>query len=355
MRNSSEFNPQNLFDDVLSSFGIKDFNKQILRYPETYRDFVQKKLMTPVELERSLKEGFYFGHPQAGLGEFLSFSQLPKMLKEFYPGAKVFVGPNRFAESVFKNDPDVDGLTELHGREPFGSQREFGFGTTTQRRLLPMGIFSSRPLGPVMHLSDESLERAQEQKSKFKIGNRKLVFIQSSGRTNPKVFSFFKWSRWLSYLKDEFYFVQIGNLRDQFIWAEKVLLKQWDVEEMAALLSLGDAFVGPNSGVMHLASAVGTRAVVMHNEALASEIVFPILGDNEVLPVEVNHHLFHCYPWHYHVVVDRLFDLESATPFVRQATFEKFRHAVRDACMGENPAWTAIAPRFNQDPVGLLT
>lgn len=347
-----ETSSQSLFDACLRAYGITDFGAQILNYDETYRDHVRSKLMAKPEFERSLKDGFYFGHRTAGLGEFLSFSALPAYLKEFYPGVKVWVGPNRFAESVFKNDPNVDGIGEQPGREPFGSQREFGFGTTTQRRLLPMGVFASKPIGPKMHLSTQSVERAREQRAAFKTGGRKLVFIQSSGRTNPKVFSFFKWSRWLRALRDEFYFVQIGNLRDQFIWAEKILLKQWKVEEMAALLSLGDAFVGPNSGVMHLASAVGTRAVVMHNEARASEIAFPVLGDNDRLPGRVNHHLFHCYPWHYHLVVEPLCDVE--TPFAAAATLERFRATLREACVRENPAWTAIESKFGTPARGLL-
>jgi hypothetical protein len=343
---------QNHFDACLKTYKITDFEMQILRYPETYRDFVQSKLMTPAEFGRSMKDGFYFGHRTAGLGEFLSFSALPRLLKKHYPGTKVWVGPNRFAESVFKNDPNVDGIGEQAGREPFGSQKEFGFGTTTQRRLLPMGLFSSRPIGPEMTLTNESVVKAQAWRNSLDLKGRKLVFIQSSGRTNPKVFSFFKWSYWLWKLREEFCFVQIGNLRDQFIWAENVMLKQWKIEEMAALLKVGDAFVGPNSGVMHLASAVGTRAVVMHNEALASEVVFPVLGDNEKLPGPVNHHLFHCYPWHHHLVVERLFDQNS--PFSEKATLENLRAVLREACIRENDAWSALKVRFENPIIKLL-
>lgn len=332
MSNSTEA----LFDAVLKSYQITDYDAQIRRYPETYAQHVQNKLMPRAEFERCLKDGFYFGHRTAGLGEFLSFSALPRLIKETYPGAKVWIGPNRFAEAVFAKNPHVDGIGEQPGREPFGSQKEFGFGTTTQRRLLPVGIFSVKPLGPEM-----TVERNNEWRASIQTGGRKLVFIQSSGRTNPKVFSFFKWSHWLRRLRDEFCFVQIGNLRDQFIWAEHILLKQWKIDEMAAILATGDAFVGPNSGVMHLASAVGVRTVVMHNEALASELVFPVLGDNEVLPGKVNHHLFHCYPWHHH-------------PVARDLTLDQFRAMVRLACEQENPAWLKIRSKFDQEPVRRL-
>ncbi len=337
---------QALFDACLKTYKITDFEAQILRYPETYSDFVRAKMMSTQELERSLAEGFYFGHPTAGLGEFLSFSALPRFVKQFYPGSKVWIGPNRFAESVFKNDPNVDGIGERAGREPFGSQREFGFGTTTQRRLLPIGIFSAAPVGPEMTMTPESRAKALEWRESLKLGPRRLVFFQSSGRTNPKVFSFFKWSYWLRNLRDEFCFVQIGHLRDQFVWAEHILLKQWKIEEMAAFIAVGDAFVGPNSGVMHLASAVGTRGLVMHNEALASEVVLPILGDNDALPGHVNHHLFHCYPWHYHLVIDRLFDSEA--PFAKRASFENFRATLRQACSDENPAWSRLKSGFSE-------
>lgn len=341
-----------LFDACLKAYGITDFQTQIVRYPETFASYVQSRLMPKGEFERSLSEGFYFGHKTAGLGEFLSFSALPRLIKKHYPMAKVFVGPNRFAEAIFKNDPHVDAIGERKDRLPFGSQKEFGFGTTTNRRLLPMGIFSARPLGPEMTLSPESVTKAQEWREKLKLGKRKLIFIQSSGRTNPKVFSAFKWSHWIWKLRGEFCFVQIGNLRDQFIWAEHIMLKQWRIDEMAALLSVGDAFVGPNSGVMHLASAVRARTVVMHNEAKASEIVFPVLADNASLPGRVNHHLFHCYPWHYHLVVDELFDERSR--FAEQASFENFKAILREACVQPNPHWMMMKSHFDKDSRQIL-
>jgi hypothetical protein len=334
-----------LFDACLKAYQITDFTTQIVRYPETYADFVQTKLMPKREFERSLTEGFYFGHRTAGLGEFLSFSALPRLIKQHFPMAKVWVGPNRFSEAVFKHDPHVDGIGERRGREPYGSQREFGFGTTTNRRLNAVGLFTARPLGPEMTLSPESVIKAEAWKQKLNLNGRKLVFMQSSGRTNPKVFSALKWSHWLWKLRDEFCIVQIGNLRDQFIWAEHIMLKQWRIDEMAALLSLGDAFVGPNSGVMHLASAVRTRAVVMHNEAKSSEMVFPVLGDNEKLPGRVNHHLFHCYPWHYHLVIESLFDARSR--FAELASFENFKAVLREACRQPNPRWTSMEPHFD--------
>lgn len=347
----------NHFDACLKTYKIDDFDRQIRQYPETYRSFVEGKLMPRAEFELSMREGFYFGHPEAGLGEFLSFSALPRLLKEAYPGSKVFVGPNRFSQAVFAENKFVDGVRELPGRKPFGSQREFGFGTTSNRRLLPMGVFTSTPLGPEMSVSADALERARAVRAGFDLRGRKLVFIQSSGRTNPKVFSFVKWVSWLRALRDEFCIVQIGNLRDQFIWAEKVLLKQWNIEDMAALLSLGDAFVGPNSGVMHLASAVGTRTVVLHNEALASETALPCLGDNEALPGAVNHHLFHCYPWHYHLTIERLFDLgegPAADAFTEKATLENLRTQLRSACVQENPNWTSMKSHFADAPRLLL-
>jgi ADP-heptose:LPS heptosyltransferase len=196
-----------------------------------------------------------------------------------------------------------------------------------------------------MTLSPESVAKAEAWKSKLNLKGRKLVFIQSSGRTNPKVFSFFKWSYWLYQLRDEFCFVQIGNLRDQFLWTEHFMLKQWRIDEMAALLSIGDAFVGPNSGVMHLASAVRTRTVVMHNEAKSSEMVFPTLSDNERLPGHVNHHLYHCYPWHYHLVTEPFHD--SRSRFAELATFENFKAVLREACVQPNPRWTSMKHHFN--------
>ncbi len=341
-----------LLDKILKHFEITDFEKQILGYHSTYRESFQDKLLSESELEEARRHGFYIGHHKTGLGEFLSYTPLPRYLKKHFPDIKVYVCKHRFAEALFRHNPFVDGVHDIAGREPIGTFREYGFGTHPQKRLRPFGLFVPGPVLPEITVSEPVMNRWREWKAKLPLQGRKLIMVQSSGRTNPKLFSMFKWWGLLRSMREEFYFVQIGNLRDQFIWANKVMLNQWDMEEMAAALSQGEAFIGPNSGVMHFAAATGVNAVILHNEALASEMVFPTLGDNFVLPKEINGHLFHAYPQHHHLMIDRMWDQPGL--FSERLTKETLLEAVRRACRGVNPLWSEIEGAFTTEATCLF-
>jgi|GEM_PF-2811413 len=341
------------FQKLLAHYQITDFQKQIVDYGRGDLSTFADKLMTAKDIETAHKDGFYIGHYQTGLGEFLSYTPVPRMLKHYYPQAKVFVCGHRFAKAMFRHDPCVDAVVDFPDREPFGTYREFGFGTHAQKRLRPFGIFATAPVAPEIKIGDATRARWQEWRSQLPLQGRKLVFIQSSGRTNPNLFSAWTWLRFLWPLRDQYYFVQIGNLRDQLVWANKILLKLWDMEEMAAALAQADAFMGPNSGVMHLAAAVGVPAVILHNEALASEMIFPILGDNAKLPVKINGHLFHVYPFHHHLMVSRSWDgttVLAGNLDCSLATPKSVSEKLAMACQGENPRWTELKDQFAQDP-----
>jgi hypothetical protein len=45
------------------------------------------------------------------------------------------------------------------------------------------------------------------------------------------------------------------------------------------------------------------------------------------------------------LVTESLFDQTSR--FAEKASFENFRAVLRDACVRENPAWTALENHFN--------
>ena len=350
----SPTSPDDFFKQTLARFEITDFSKQIMNYHDTYRESFADKLLSEKELDEARKHGFYMGHHKTGLGEFLSYTPIPRYLKKYFPEIKVYVCEHRFAEALFRHNPFVDGVRDLPGREPIGTFREFGFGTHPQKRLRPFGFFETAPVLPELIVSPAVLAKWQDWKAKLPLNGRKLVMVQSSGRTNPKLFSLFKWWGLLRPLRDEFYFVHIGNLRDQFIWADKVMLNQWDMEEMAAALQQGDAFIGPNSGMMHFAAGVRVGAVIMHNEAMASEMAFPTLGDNQALPKHVNHHLFHAYPQHHHLMIDKMWDA-GATQWAQRVSRETVRDSLRAALKGDNPLWTQMKDRFATETVSLFS
>lgn len=330
--------------ELCSYYGIADFDRQIANYHLTFADQIREKLPSEPIIEDWRINGIYFGHHRTGLGEILSYTALPRFFKKHFPEWKVYFCGHRFGEALFRRNPYVDGVVDFPNRESYGSGKEFGFGTTTQRRLLSFGIFAAETLGPEVFVGEEASNRWLEWREKLPLNGRKLVLVQSSGRTNPKVYSFWRWFRMLRAMRDEFFFVQVGNLRDQFIWANQIHLKQWDMEDLAAILKIADAFVGPNSGVMHLASAVNTPTVVLHNEAHASEMRLPILTDNWLLPGRANHHLFHVYPWHYHAVIDKLWDIDrgSTQAFAARDGILEIRELIRQAAKGENPIWSRL-------------
>ncbi|MCX5786684.1 MAG: hypothetical protein NTX59_13465 [Elusimicrobia bacterium] len=316
-------NSSPLTEDVLNYYSISDYEKEILRYQETWKDRFADKPFSAEEIDTGLKEGFFIGERKSHIGDYLTYTNVPRMLKEKYKGCRVFAAPHRFAEEVFKLNPYVDSIRDIPGREPAGAFREFGFGNSHQRRLRVFGIYTTEEPAPELYCSQRESDAAAEWRSKVP-KNKKVLLVHTSGRTVGNVLSWFAWNRIFKKTRDQIHWVQFGFPGDQKIPCHERL---WDVKSLgtaAALMKQADLFIGPNSAPMHLFAFHRKPAVILHNEIRSNEIVFPILGDNFVLPQPVNHHCQHCYSFHMHLCIA---GRQKRNPF-KQPLEKKYKQGV---------------------------
>lgn len=336
-----------MIDRLLSFYGITDFDRQILAYGETYGDQFDK-MLTSQELELALREGFYLGQPRSALGELLSYTPIPRLLKECFPGCKVYVCESDFSKVLFANHPHVDSITTLPGRDPIGAWREFGWGNQVQRRLRTFGIFLSYPEKPELYLSAEQKERAREWRASLPLQGRPLLAIHSSGRTNRKLLNHLEWWRVYQKLKRDFFIVQVGHYRDQWIPAHRHQLFPASLPRTIEALSVVDAFLGPDSGLMHLATAMDRNCVVLHNEDEGDGYYLPALSDEGRLPSSRPNYR-QLFPWQRQLVVVRDHPEADLGPSAERFNPDTLAQTLQDASRGrENPAWSAVRERFGR-------
>ena len=333
-----------LFREILDFYQINDFKNQIINYEEFYRNSLSEKLPAKDFIQENLDKGFYIGEEKCHLGEFLSYSAIPRYIKRKYPESKITVCPNIFSEAVFRHNPYVDQIAFLPERKPTGAWREFGFGNQSQRRLRAFSIYEKLPVKPEIHVSKIENEKALHWRESLKLSGRKLMLVHSSGKTVGKIMKKKDWKSLFKSLENEYCFVQIGSPKDQKIPAEYQQLRFFDLENLAAMFCIADGFLGPNSGLMHVAAATNLPSIILHNEASPAEFYLPVLADNLVLPGKANHHLWHVYPWHYHLVLTKLTD---KSPFMSHYSRNNLTEMINNLkTYPENPLWKPLEKHF---------
>lgn len=292
---------------VLNHYGVADYGREILRYTETFAERVARFRLSDEELDLGLREGFFIGERKSHIGDYLTYSNLPRLLKQTYPGCRVVVAPHRLARQVFEDNPFVDAITDLPGREPVGAFREFGWGNTHQRRCRIFRIDLTDE--PVPELRPRPQDR--QEAAAWRRGlpaDRRILLVHSSGRTVRRVLPTAEWRRLYSLTRHRLLWVQLRFPGDQAIPCDRTLRGLSDIRQVLAFMEVSDLFLGINSGPMHIHASLRRPGVILHSELRAEEVVFPVLGDNLCLPRPVNHHLFHCYSFHTHVC------LKAASP-----------------------------------------
>jgi len=221
------------FQNNLNFYSISNFREQILEYEKLVSsDKTDSKLKTfsEKEIQEFVTNGFYIGEEKVRLGDYLSYTPLPFYIKRKWPNAKVIVHPNPLTDGFFGHNPYVDEINAIAGRKPIGAFRDFGFGNSPQRRLRMFGFFELLPLKPMLFISPEEKIKAQHWKKELNLGNRKLIFVHSSGRTVGKLLSKYRWSKITKALESDYYLVQIGTSIDQKIPVHHHMVKDFDLQ-----------------------------------------------------------------------------------------------------------------------------
>jgi ADP-heptose:LPS heptosyltransferase len=302
--------------EILEFYGITDFPSEILRYEAVFADRFRGKVLSDDELAVCLRDGFFIGERKSHIGDYLTYSNIPRLLKTAYPGCRVFIAPHRLAESVFRGNPHVDAIRDFPGREPIGAFREFGWGNTHQRRARIFRISPIEEPVPELRIEPEDRSIAEEWK-RSRPGGKKILIIHSSGRTVGHLLGYFAWRKIFERTKDLFHWAQIRFAGDQNVPCHERITGLTGINQTLAYLSTADLFLGPNSGPMHLHASLRRPGIILHNEITTEEIAFPILADNLCLPRSVNHHFQHCYSHHTHVCLPGKRSTNSGKPFIR--------------------------------------
>jgi ADP-heptose:LPS heptosyltransferase len=229
------------------------------------------------------------------LGDALALTTLPEKLKSKWPQLRITTLNRAFNPVVFWNNPFVDGLS-LAPSSVFGDDCNLGSGQLIQLKESFFGITPSRDPRPRLFLNPrESLNPVPAGKP--------VLCLHPSGSTRQNILSTADWSQLIQTLSGRFHVLQLGVTGDREIpgvSSTRFFSRgRWSARELFATVAKARAFVGVDSGPMHVARAFQIPSVILLNHA-QPETVFRLrkeapyfLHQNYLTSVlyESNHHI----------------------------------------------------------------
>lgn len=205
-----------------------------------------------------------------GLGDALFISTVTHEIKKRRPSLRVIVETHW--PSLFYNNPTVDavfpagsrlraGSVEVVYERPWPPPRRHVLETVCERVGLP-----SPELRTYYHPLREERRRARQLRPP---SSRPLVVVHPfSGffAARSKQWDFAHWRRFLELLPPEIETLRFAGVEEPATPTERAHHREMVVVDLrlsAALLQQADAFVGQESGMAHLATALGVPSVVL--------------------------------------------------------------------------------------------
>jgi len=288
------YNFKEITENLLTYYQIDDSDRQLKNYFKTYNDELKEKLNPHAD-----KNFIYIGEKKGHLGDNVNYTPLPRYLKKKFPGKIIIIHPNRYTGHIYYGNPYPDRIEVIDGEEPWGSFTEVGWGNAVQRRAGSNRITVSETKGE-LYPPKEKKERIL-QKIRNKYPDKKLVVLHTTGKSIGSSMPKKLWKKLVSTLKDDYIIIQVGGKEDKKIRNCHFHFLKSDIIDVISLISISDFFIGPNSGFMHIAAALGIKSLILVHEIPADEIRLPAFADNFLLPKKINNHLFHLYPQNMHL------------------------------------------------------
>lgn len=205
-----------------------------------------------------------------GLGDALFVSTVAREIKKRRPACRVIVETHW--PQVFYNNPDVaavfpagnqpgEGAIPVGYEEPWPPERRHVLDIICGR----LGL-SSPEIRPYYYPTQDEQMKARSIRPP---SSRPLLVVHPfSGffAARSKQWDFRHWKRFLELLPPEIETIRFGGVDDPATPAERTHHREMvglDVRLMAAMLQTADAFVGQESGLAHLATALGVPSVVL--------------------------------------------------------------------------------------------
>ncbi len=213
------------------------------------------------------KETLCIGTKSRNLGDSLILTPLVDALKAKFPRIRVFSFPRAFNPVVFYSNPSVERVCYFPD-QVFGDDCNWDRGHLIHLKEKYFEVPLSTQIKPVIFLTAaEKTWASSFIASKIALLSKKkgLCIIHCSGVTwkNPLSFSF--WERIVKRWGERFIFLQVGMRGDVLIpGAQQLLLEKnfWNARKLFAAMSEARAFLGIDSGPMHVARAFSVPSLI---------------------------------------------------------------------------------------------
>ena len=198
-------------------------------------------------------------------GDALITANVIRCIKEQYPGLKInCITPH---PELIRLDPDIDTINQPETFYSFDSTywelivRKEKSQNIIEHNMLRLGI-DKYEYKANYYLSEEEKEWAK-QEIEFKENNKPILAICTKSKEPVKNWSTEYWSDLISKLLSHYYIIQLGDkneprFKDVTRYAGKLSMR-----ESAAILSLTNHFIGPDSLLMHIANGLDIPSTII--------------------------------------------------------------------------------------------
>ena len=255
------------------------------------RRILNKKVLTvrtPFHLKSKSLDRVCIDRPVGGIGDILMATVAMREFKKENPNTELTVAIDRhttYDDTYYKlihNAPFIDKIIDSRYVEKRSYDRYWNIKSVCIQRehsklpnLNRIDIFAKacsvkniQDYLPFYMESDFEKQKAERFISKF--NNRKKIFIHSASNEGKRSYDPKNLEKLISMLRKEypeckllisdFNRVLPKNVLESYGCEDVSLL---DIRDTASLIKRSDLFIGPDSGLMHLAGAVSTRSLVI--------------------------------------------------------------------------------------------
>jgi len=256
----------------------------------------------PKPVDISKIKSICLGTKTRTIGDALILTTLPRKLITKNPEIKIYVYPRAFNPITFTGNPYVRGLKRFP-KALFGDDANYGGGHHIQVKESFFDLPISEKPRPQIYLSDNERSFASKYILKNSRSNLPICMLHPHGHTWAAKESQDFWSELISLGKHRFQFWQIGLINhpklpncDHYFFLKPAFS---EARKLFSVMEKAKAFIGVNSGPMHVARSFDIRSLILTYQGSTKELFhnrnnFPyFLKTNYIggFLYEQNHHL----------------------------------------------------------------
>jgi hypothetical protein len=207
------------------------------------------------------------------MGDAMALTTLPKKLKAQFPELEIYTYPRAFNPIVFKYNPHISGVSYLPDAV-YGDDANWGWGQLIQLKESFFELPISSPPRPELYLDNSEKRWAEHLLATHrtqKNHSKPLCLIHPWGATRNQVASLEFWNSFVTRWNHAYCFWQVGLESHARIpaCAFHLLLPRAAkyARKLFALMSRAKAFIGVDSGPMHVAKAFDVPSLILVDHA----------------------------------------------------------------------------------------